>query len=117
MTVVRTARDHDFGDVVLGAAVPVVVGFCTTVRSTPREPLVDVLEELAAIGDDIGVVRVDVGEAPLTAAVYGISVVPSVVVFNGGTMLLALPGVPGRDTILHLLRAALPAPLASHELH
>ncbi|MCD4536130.1 hypothetical protein LRP67_18730 [Nocardioides sp. cx-169] len=58
----------------------------------------------------VGTVRVDVDAAPRTSTAYGISVVPSVVVFSGGTMLLALPGVPSRDTILHILRVAAAAP-------
>lgn len=110
MNVVRKVHDGDFADVVLGSAVPVVVGFCADDRSPASEPLTVVLDEIAAAGSDLGVVRVDVDSAPRMSTAYGISVVPSVVVFSGGTMLLALPGVPSRDTILHMLRVAAAAP-------
>jgi len=106
VNVVRPAHDEDFADVVLGSAVPVVVGFCAADRPAACEPLISVLEELAAAADDIGVVRVDVDDAPTTSAAYGISVVPSIVVFNAGTMVLALPGTPSRETVQHLLRVA-----------
>lgn len=108
MNMVRSVHDHDFAELVLGSAVPVVVGFFAVDRSDLCEPLVGVLDELAASGDGLGVVRVDVDEARRTSTAYGIDVVPSVVIFNAGTMLLAVPGVPSCDTVLHMLRAALP---------
>ena len=115
MSPVRSVHDHDFSDVVLGSAVPVVVGFCASDRPTACDPLVSVLDSLAAGGHRIGVARVDVDQAPLTSAAYGASTVPSVVVFDGGAMALALPGVPSLELVLHMLGPMVdrPAPAES----
>lgn len=109
MNGVRTVHDHDFRSVVLGSTIPVVVGFCAS-WSVACEPLGGVLDEIAAAVDWLGVVRLDVDTAPLTAGAYRVGSVPSVLVFNRGGLLVALPGVPAATTILAIVSAALPAP-------
>lgn len=108
MNLVRPVHDHDFADVVLGSAIPVVVGF-TASWPGGDDALDPMLDELAAGNDRVGVVRLDVDAAPRTASAYGITTVPSVLVFNRGQMVLALPGIPTPLTILSMLRVALPA--------
>jgi thioredoxin 1 len=107
MNGVLAVQDRDFRGVVLGSAVPVVVGFCAG-WSAASAPLGAVLDELAAAAEWLGVARLDVDVAPRTAAAYRVSAAPSVLVFSGGCLLLALPGVPTTTTIMRMLRAALP---------
>lgn len=109
MSAVRAVHDRDFGDVVLGSAVPVVVGLWAGGTSA-CEAVGRVLEEVAVHADWVGVVRLDVEESPRTAAAYRVEVTPSVLVFSGGSLVLALPELPSALTILGMLRAA-PRPI------
>lgn len=108
MSAVRSVHDHDFSDVVLGSAIPVVVGLCVG-WSVACEPLGSVLDELATGADWLGVVRLDIDEAPRTAAAYRMGSTPSVLVFSGGSLVLALPGIPSTTTILSMLQVVLPS--------
>ncbi|MHC4252691.1 MAG: thioredoxin domain-containing protein, partial [Planctomycetota bacterium] len=70
---------------------------CRAVSST--------LAQVAAeLGDDVVHHRVDVAELPDVAARLGGSGLPYVVFAKKGEVLHALPGVPGRDTILRTIR-------------
>lgn len=108
MSVVRRVLDRDFADVVLGSAIPVVVGFSAS-WSAACAPLIAVLDELAVDATSPSVVRVDIDAAPRTAAAYGISSVPSVLVFNAGALVLALPGAPTSAAIKSMVHVAVPA--------
>ena len=107
MNAVRRVHDHDFADVVLGAATPVVVGFCAG-SSVACQALEPVLDELATGSPGLGVALVDVDDAPQTAAAHRVTTVPTVLAFSRGRLLLALPGTPSKDTILRMVELALP---------
>ena len=107
MNPVRRVHDHDFADVVLGAATPVVVGFCAGSSST-CEALEQVLDELAASSAGLAVALVDVDRSPQTATTHRVSSVPTVLAFSGGRLLLALPGTPTKDTMLRILELTVP---------
>lgn len=107
MNPVRRVHDHDFADVVLGAATPVVVGFCAG-SSAACDLLEPVLDELAAAAPGLGVALVDIDVSPRTAAAHRVTSVPTVLAFNAGQLLLALPGTPSQNTILSMVALALP---------
>lgn len=109
MNGVRRVHEHDFADIVLGAAMPVVVGFGAT-SSPACAPLEPALDELAAAAAWLAVALLDIDAAPGIAAAHQVASVPSVLAFSGGRLLLALPGTPTSQTILRMLELALPQP-------
>ena len=109
MNSVRRVYDHDFADVVLGAAAPVVVGFCAG-SSVVCDLLEPVLDELAASSPGLQVALVDVDLAPGAAAAHQVSSVPAVLAFASGRQLFALPGTPALQTIQRILELALDRP-------
>ncbi|RYI98804.1 MAG: hypothetical protein EON52_27380, partial [Actinomycetales bacterium] len=104
---VRRVHDHDFADVVLGAATPVVVGFCAG-SSAACDDLEPMLDELAAATPGLAVALLDVDQSPRTAVTRWDAAVPTVLAFSGGQLLLALPGTPSTNTILSMVALALP---------
>jgi thioredoxin 1 len=109
MSFVRRVGDHDFADVVLGAATPVVVGFGAA-SSPACATLEPALDELAAGAAWLAVALLDVDAAPGIAAAHQVASIPSVLAFSGGRLLVAIPGTPTTQTILRMLELALPRP-------
>ncbi len=76
-------NEKTFDAAVLGEKKPVVVDFWA-VWCGPCQMMAPVVESLAAHRSDLVVAKVDVDEAPALAARYGVSVIPTLIVFRGG---------------------------------
>lgn len=80
---IRSVTDHTFAREVLAATKPILVDFGATWCPPCRvqEPL---LEELASERPDLDIVKVNVEEAPKTAATYSVRGLPTLILFRGG---------------------------------
>ena len=76
-------NEKTFDAAVLGEKKPAVVDFWAA-WCGPCQMMAPVVESLAAHRSDLVVAKVDVDEAPALAARYGVSVIPTLIVFRGG---------------------------------
>ena len=106
MTSLRAVGDADFGDVVLGAVAPVLVQFGAP-GSTPCRQVGSMLEELAAELPDLAFTRLDVGAHPVTASAYGVTGLPTLLLFLEGRSVLSIVGARPKSVVRELLLAAL----------
>ena len=84
MSDIVQATDQSFDSEVLSSAGPVLVDF-SAVWCGPCKKLEPVVHEIAAeYGGRLKVVKVDVDNAPSTAAKFGVLSVPTLMLFRGG---------------------------------
>ena len=84
MSTIVTATDTNFDSEVLASAAPVLVDFSAT-WCGPCKKLEPVVHEIAAdYGARLKVVKVDVDQAPGTAAKFGVLSIPTLMIFHGG---------------------------------
>jgi thioredoxin 1 len=106
VTTLRAVGDADFGDVVLGAVAPVLVQFGAA-ASAPCREVGAVLEELAAELPGLAFTRLDVGAHPVTASAYGVTGLPTLLLFLEGRSVLSVVGARPKSVLRELLLAAL----------
>lgn len=87
---IQHASDANFQQLVLQSSSPVLVDFYAQ-WCGPCKMLAPVLEEIAREKPQARIVKVDVDASPATAARYGISSIPTLIVFENGA--------PGRKTV------------------
>jgi len=95
--------DQNFQSEVINSNLPVLVEFSAT-WSEPCKVMVPILDRIA--DDYLGKVKVgrlDIDVAPDIAQRYGVSSVPTFVVFNGGEKTGMLVGLRDREELLKLL--------------
>ncbi|MCH6470428.1 thioredoxin [Sinomonas terrae] len=93
----RSVTDASFDTEVLGSAKPVIVDFWAE-WCGPCRMLSPVLEQLAADhGEKVEVVKVNVDESPETSARYGITSIPSVLLFEGGVQRVSVVGARPKE--------------------
>jgi thioredoxin len=95
--------DANFESEVLSSDVPVLVDFHAT-WCGPCKVLGPIVEKLA--DEFVGKVKIgklDVDEAPRTAAKYGITSVPTVMVFQGGQRKATHIGLAKREKLVELV--------------
>jgi thioredoxin 1 len=99
---VQYANEADFKQLVLNAEVPVLVDFyadwCGPCRMIAPE-----LEELASETTEAKVVKVNVDQNPRLAARYGISSIPSLLVFKDGEVVRQQAGVANKAQLRSLI--------------
>jgi thioredoxin 1 len=99
---VRHVSEADFDREVLQSDVPVLVDFYAD-WCGPCRLLAPVLQELAAETDGAKIVKVDVDANPGLAAQYGITSIPSVMVFRDGRVAAQHVGLAGKDRLAAML--------------
>ena len=107
MSQVRTVRDAEFGDVVLGASGPVLVDFHAD-WCGPCVQVAPVLELLATELPWLTFTRLDVDSDPVTPSAYRVSGLPTLLVFDAGELVLSITGARTLSRLRELLGTLAP---------
>ena len=100
MANVSMVADADFKSEVLDSASPVLVDFYAT-WCGPCKMLSPIVEEVSKdYSGKLKVVKVDVDQAPETAAQFGIMSVPTLIFFKAGKEQQRLVGAVPKDTLV-----------------
>ncbi len=99
MTTIEEVNDNNFERIVINSAVPVVVDFWAQ-WCGPCRKLTPVLEQIQVeFKDEIKVVKVDADKNINTAKEYGISSLPSVLIFKDGVVKEVMAGMMPKSAI------------------
>lgn len=100
---VQSFTDANFESDVLKSAAPVLVDFTAT-WCGPCKALAPIVEKLAdEYEGKIRVGKLDIDDAPQTAAKYGVRSVPTVMVFKNGQKVAQHVGLTNREKLVALL--------------
>ena len=69
----------------------------------PCRMVAPTIEELAAERDDVVVAKVNVDNSPELAVRFGVSSIPTILVFRGGELVSRAVGVRSKDQLLDML--------------
>ena len=107
MAGVAQVSGKTFDEEVLQSETPVFVDFYTT-WCGPCRMMAPVVEEVAAeLDGTVKVVKVDAEEAADASGRYGVTSVPTFVLFKGGKAVLRHQGAAPKGTLLDAIRGAL----------
>ncbi len=99
---VKIVTDSNFDAEVLNATGPVLVDFYTT-WCGPCKMLTPIVEKLAdEFPGKLTVAKVDLDQAPKLASKFGISSVPTIIVFEGGKAKASHTGLANRQKLLEM---------------
>ncbi|ERP31173.1 thioredoxin [Chitinivibrio alkaliphilus] len=96
-------RDSEFTELVKNATTPVLVDFWAP-WCGPCRMLGPILEEIAEeVGEEAAVYKMNVDENQETAGTFGITSIPTVIIFDKGEVKEKLIGVQPKKQYLHAL--------------
>ena len=101
MSVLKITRDN-FEEVVGSAEGKVLLDFWAT-WCGPCRMIAPFVEEIAEENEDLTVGKIDVDEEPALAAQFGITSIPTLIVFKGGEVSGKTIGVQSKQNILKML--------------
>jgi len=91
-----------FGEII-GSEKPVLVDFYAD-WCGPCKAMEPVIKEVAkAVQGKARVIKVDIDKSTETAQIYGVSAVPTFIVFKNGRILWRHPGMIDKKTLLNIL--------------
>lgn len=103
MAEIGEVTDQNFETEVLQADVPVVVDFWAE-WCAPCRAIAPILAELAAeYGDRVRIVKMNVDESPQTPGRYDVRAIPTILAFQGGTVVQQLQGARPRSAFEELI--------------
>ena len=107
---IQNLTDRNFAEVVLESPGVVLVDFWAP-WCAPCNALTPTINALAdSLGERVTVAKVNVDDAPQLAGQYGVSAIPTVILFRDGAAIRQWSGIEQRETyeaaILSVLRAA-----------
>ena len=99
-------NDSNFQNEVLNSSEPVLVDFWAT-WCGPCRMMAPAVEEVSNNMDELKVVKMDVDQNPVTANMYGIQSIPTLILFKDGEPLGKLVGFRPANQIEAALKGAL----------
>jgi len=103
---VEHVNDSNFQNEVLNSSEPVLVDFWAT-WCGPCRMMAPAVEEVSQNMDELKVVKMDVDQNPVTANMYGIQSIPTLILFKDGEPLGKLVGFRPANQIEAALKGAL----------
>jgi thioredoxin 1 len=104
---IKNVTETEFDSQVLKSTVPVLVDFWAE-WCGPCKMIAPVLEELAGeMGDQVKIAKVDVDSEQGLAAKYGISAIPTLLLFKGGQIVDQMRGAKNKRAIRETIEAHL----------
>jgi thioredoxin 1 len=104
---ITNVTDADFKDKVLDSSKPVLVDFWA-VWCAPCKMLAPVIEQVSKkLEENIEVAKLDVDQNPQTSMTYGITSIPTLILFNQGKPVGKIVGFKPADQIEAAIRGAL----------
>ena len=102
MANVREISDSEFDQEVINSDQPVLVDFWAP-WCGPCRQIMPMIDELSSENEDVKVVKVNIDESPNAPQQYGVSSIPTLMLFKGGTVVERFVGVQPKQRLQEAL--------------